>query len=301
MGSHAAGQVQIVRLRGKDQFKSSTGCEIYLLIRSRQMLADLAYQRPPSMGVEAPLDDMKPHRARVSSWLSRINALYGALAQNMRGAPGRTLFPKGWVTEVLALEEEIWQWEETVPDFWRYCSLPPYDAIGEPDLEDGPIYPKAIYICSGLLQTFGWTLIWCGRIHLLHAMLVYRSTLTDSEALESPLPSVSRINQDLLTMVDNICNMAPFMLGEVNEKGALNAPGRGKAVGAVFLMWTLHVAGSVSIMPQSQQDWIAGRLLHIGHAVGIQQALVLKDFRDFQRRTSPGMPLSRTVLNAMQD
>lgn len=294
-GSHAAGQIHLVRLRGKEQFKTSIGCEIYLLIRSRQMLADLAYQRVPSMGVEAPLDsDKKPHRARVSNWLSRISALYGALPQDIRRASWRTFFPRQWVSEVLALEEEIrqWRWDESIPDFWRYCSLPRYHATTGPALEDGLVYPKAIYVCSGLIQAVFWNVVWCGRIHLLHAMLIYRSTLSNTEALESPLPSTSSINQDLLTMVDNICNTVPFMLGEVDHQGALNAPGRGKAVGALFLMWILHVAGSVSVIPQPQQDWIAGRLLHIGNAVGIQQALVLKDFRDFQRRTSPGVPVS---------
>ena len=300
MGSHAAGHAQLVRLRGKEQFKSNTGTEIYLMISSRQMMADLAYQRPSSMGVEAPLEDFhgKPDRARFSNWISRISALCGAVAPNIRGARARTLFTNGWITEVLALQKEIWQWKQSAPHHFRYWSLSPYDAASEPDLEDGPIYPKAIFVCSGLVQAYGWNIIWCGRIHLLQAMLVYRSTLTNSEALESPLPSVSSINQDLLTTVDNICNMVPFMLGEIDQKGALNPPVRGKAFTAQFLMWTLHVAGSVPIMPQSQQDWIAGRLLHIGHAVGIQQALVLKDFRDFQRRTSPEMPLS--MANALR-
>ena len=278
MGSHTAGQVQIVRLRGKDQFETNTGCEIYSWIRSREMMADLAYQRLPSMGAEAPLEDrhMKPDRAQIANWLSRISALYGALAQDIRRTPGR------WIDDVLALEEEIQRWTETVGDFLRYWSLPAYDLMGGPELANDLIYPKAIYVCSSLLQSFVWNLIWCGRIHILNAMLIYRSTLTDSEALESRLPSVSSIHQDLLGMVDNICNMVPFMLGEVDPVGALSAPGRGKAVGAQFLMWALHVAGSVSVMPRPQRDWIAGRLLYIGHAVGIQQALALKDFRDFQ-------------------
>ena len=294
-GTHAAGQISLIRHRGKEQFKTSRGCEMYLLIRSRQILSDLAYQRFPSIGVEAPLDsDGKPHRARVSNWLSKISALYGALLQDIRRASGRLFFPREWVSEVLALEEEIrqWRWEESAPDFWHHHSLSPDHTTTGTALEEGLVYPKAIYVFSGLLQAFAWNLVWCGRIRLLHAMLIYRSTLSHTEALESPLPSTSIINQDLLEMVDNICNMVPFMLGEVDHKGSLNAPCRGKAVGAQFMMWVLHVAGSVSITPQSQKDWIAGRLLHIGHAVGIQQALVLKDFRDFQRRTSPGVPVS---------
>lgn len=287
-GSHCAGLVHLISYRGKEQFQSDIGSQIYTLIHCRQTLIDLAHQRLSGMGVEAPLEVVhkKPHRARFLNWLSRMSALNGVLAQNLRGAPGRVLFPKGWDLEVLALEEEIRQWQETALQIWPYWPLSPYDATS------GLVYPKAIYVCSGLLQSQAYNLIWCGRIHLLHAMLVYRSTLTENEALESPLPSASSIKQDLLQMVDNICNFVPFMLGEVDERGALRAPGRGKAVGALFLMWLLHVAGSVSIMPQSQQDWIAGRLLHIGHSVGIQQALALKDFRDLQRRTTPGMPLS---------
>ncbi|KAL8791139.1 MAG: hypothetical protein Q9195_006036 [Heterodermia aff. obscurata] len=300
MGSHGAGLVHLIRLRGEEQFKSNTGCEIYTIVRSRDIWTQYAPQSLPGVALEAPLKDLdkKPHRAQISNWLSRISALCGAVSQNVRGASGRTLFPKGWDIEVLALEEELQQWNEHHPEFFRYWSLSPYDATGVTDPEDGPIYPKAIYFCSSLLLTQFWSLIWCGRVHLLHAMLVYRSTLSEREARESPLPAVSSIKQDLLTLVDHICNFVPFLLGEIDHRGALTAPGRGRAVGAIFAMWVLHVASSVSITPQLQQEWIACRLLYIGHAVGIQQALVLKDFRDFQRRTSPGMPLSMERTSA---
>ena len=101
-------------------------------------------------------------------------------------------------------------------------------------------------------------------------------------------------------MADNVCNSVPFMLSEVDRTGALKPPGRGKAVGAYFLIWALHVAGSVEVLPRSQQDWIAGRLLHIGHVVGIQQALVLREFRTAQQRKGQVAPLSIGRMSAWE-
>ncbi|KAG6994071.1 hypothetical protein G7Y79_00047g082970 [Physcia stellaris] len=300
--SHTAGQVQLIRLRGQDQFKSSTGLELYRLVLARHRLADLAYQRIPTLGSDMPSEGAyrNPHAARLADLMAGISALYGFLPKNGVSTLRRSSFPEGWVEKVLAIEEEIRQWRDTVPAFWGYRSMPPYDTSDNPGREDDLLYPKAVHVYSGFLQASSWNIIWCGRIHLFHAMLAYRSTLSPNEARRVALPTESSIKQELQTMADNVCNNVPFMLSEVDQTGALNTSRRGKAIGAYFLIWALHVAGSVEILSRSQQDWIAGRLLHIGHVVGIQQALVLREFRTARRRNIHRAPLSISRMSAWE-
>lgn len=241
-----------------------------------------------------------PHAARLAGLMAGISALYGFLPRNGVSTLRRSSFPEDWVGKVLAIEEEIRQWRDTVPAFWGYRSMTPYDISDNPGKEDGSFYPKAIHVYNGFLQASSWNIIWCGRIHLLHAMLAYRSTLSPNKARRVALPTESSIKQELQMMADNVCNNVPFMLSEVDRTGSLRSPGKGKAIGAYFLIWALHVAGSVEILPRSQQDWIAGRLLHIGHVVGIQQALILREFRTAQRRNIHTAPLSIGRMSAWE-
>lgn len=239
----------------------------------------------------------KSYGARLADLMNSINTLSNSLPRNGISAVRRSSFPQDWVEKVLAVEEEIRQWADTIPDFWRYQSTAPYDMAGD---GDGSFSPKAVHVYHGFVQASCWNIIWCGRIHLLHAMLAYRSTLPPDVELGSPLLSESSIKQELQKMVDYVCNNVPFMLGEVDQTGTLRTLGRGKAIGAYFLIWALHVAGSVEILPRSQQDWIAGRLLYIGHVFGIQQALILREFRNGQRRANRSAPLSIGRMSAWE-
>ena len=300
--SHTEGQLQLVRLRGKDQFKTATGRSMYRMIFARQKLQDLAYRRVPTMGTEAPLDIIFPHPngARVAKILNLISALYGILPLNGSSVSNPTTFPKGWAHEVLLLEGEIKKWTMLVSEGLRYRVMPACGISNEFQSNDDDIYPKAVYVFQGPQQAAAWGVLWCGRIHLLHVMLEYRATLSELEAFKTPIPSEDFIYQELQTMVDHVCNTVPFMLGEVDETGALKPSGRGQAVGAYMLIWALHVAGSVTTTPQAQKDWIASRLSHIGNAVGIQQAFVLKDFHAQKRCTGDRSPLSTERMSAWE-
>ncbi|KAL8672685.1 MAG: hypothetical protein Q9168_002869, partial [Polycauliona sp. 1 TL-2023] len=292
--SHTAGQIHLLGLRGEDQFKTDTGRELYRFILARQRLADLGYQRPPKLGANLPKENVQlnPHGARLANLIHSIGKLYGVIPQNKTAPPRHESFPQDWAYEVLALETEIRDWSETIPPFWGYRTIPPYGLSNTSPEDQGPIFPKAINIYTGMLQASAWNVLWCGRIHLLRIMLTYRSTLSPDQAKTCPLPAEESIRQESQHMADNICNNVPFVLGEVDTTGALKVGGRGKAIGPFMLIWALYVALSVESMPQSQRDWINGRLSYIGHVMGIQQAFVLRNLRASQRRASPRFPLS---------
>ncbi len=97
------------------------------------------------------------------------------------------------------------------------------------------------------------------------------------------LPSESAICQSLRDTVDNISAIVPFLLGEVDSHGALSTELRRRALGGYYLVWSLHVAGSVRCLPFAQEAWIADRLMHIGSVFGIKQAFLFKQYRDLER------------------
>ena len=246
----------------------------------------------PRLCPEAPTEKLYPGAkcARAAGIIRKMRIICSVMPQKGPGSSGRACYPENWLYEVLAAEEEFKDWTLSLPEEWGLRSLPPCNALEVFKDMNGPRFPKAIYACNGIEPVFGWHAMWCCRIHLLHAMLEYRSTLSEIDLVGSPLASVTRINHELQTMVDNICNTVPFMLGEIDQTGALRPPGKGQAIGAYFLLFSLDVASYVTILPRSQQKWIEDRLSHIGHVFGIQQAFAIRDFHAKQRGMSAGYP-----------
>lgn len=48
-----------------------------------------------------------------------------------------------------------------------------------------------------------------------------------------------------------------------------------EALGGYFLVWPIFVAVNTEFVPRQQREWLQGRLSHIGHTFGLNQAQVL--------------------------
>jgi hypothetical protein len=108
------------------------------------------------------------------------------------------------------------------------------------------------------------------------AMLSCASILSENEVLVARLPSQERIHQTISDLIDNICASVPYLLGDVDENGAPPISSEVKTIGPLFCMYFLKVSGSTAGMPLALQEWIQDQLLHIGHSVGIRQALNIR-------------------------
>ena len=90
----------------------------------------------------------------------------------------------------------------------------------------------------------------------------------------------------LRTLVDEVCASVPWMIRAGNDGlpsvSSPNKPaspaaqlGSRTALGGYLLIWPLFTAKGVSCIPESQVQWIHGRLLHVGETFGINHAILL--------------------------
>jgi hypothetical protein len=140
-------------------------------------------------------------------------------------------------------------------------------------------YTDYAYVFPDLQLAGRWTAFWLARLSLLKAMV---SCLPC--AMQVAPYSAGQLRQRLnrgalaLSVVDNICACAPYMLGEIDSSGRIAPDGFGcRAIGAQMLTMGLFTAGLVPIVPVEQKQWIMDRLAYIGHEKGLKQALVLRD------------------------
>ena len=277
--SHGAGQMELLRLRGQEQFRTLRGQDLYRLAHARQRLQDLAYRRRPTNILNAAPEafNSNPHAAKLAELLFRATKLHSDIVQVTRQDYD------DWALEALDILREMRQWSERPPPKMRFWSLLAFESSTTTDAESFGCYPKSIIVFTGLPAATGWTVLWCGQLMVLQTMLECRHGMDADQAAQSRLGSESNICQDLLDTVDNICAGAPFLLGEIDDHGALNTHARSKAVGAYFLTMSLHLAGSVTCLSPTQEAWISNRLLYIGNVFGIKQALVLRAYRESER------------------
>jgi len=244
-------------------------------------LQDLNQRRAPNNLFNASFDNYHPgpHAMKLTRILAKVTELYSAVPC----VSNEPLHHSGWGIRALDLEQEMQRWIDDAPEMLRYWSIfPSYPSVST-DTSTSHLYPKNMFIFKNIQVATGWNVFWCGRIYLLHSMLEYRNGLTAQRSQDSMLPSESEICQSLQDTVDNICATVPFLLGEVDSHGALSAESRRRALGGYYLVWSLHVAGSVRCLPFAQEAWIADRLMHIGNVFGIKQAFLFKQYRDLER------------------
>jgi len=275
--THGPGQIELLRLRGAEQFGTSRGRNLYNLVHSRQRLQDLNQRRRPNNLFNASFDKHHPgpHAMKLARILAKVTELYSAVPC----VSNEPLHRSGWEIRALDLEQEMHRWIDDAPEMLHYWSIfPSYPSVNT-DPSTSHLYPKSMFIFKNIQVATGWNVFWCGRIYLLRSMLEYRNGLTAQGSQDSVLPSESEIYQSLQDTVDNICATVPFLLGEVDSHGALSTESRRRALGGYYLVWSLHVTGSVRCLPFTQEAWIADRLMHIGHVFGIKQAFLFKQYR----------------------
>jgi len=279
--NHGPGQMELLRLRGVEQFRTLRGRSIYHLIYSRQCLQDLDQRRGIINSLDATFEHLHlgSHAMKLARILAKVTELYSAVPDVLIERSRRI----GWELRALDLEQEMHRWIDVVSEALHYRSFLPSHPSLNTDLSTSHHYPQTVYTFNNIRAATGWNVVWCGRIYLLQSMLEYRNGLTAQESQESALPSKSEISHNLQDTVDNVCATVPFLLGEVDSHGALNTESRPRALGGYYLVWPLHVAGSVRCLSFAQEAWIANRLMHIGNVFGIKQAFVLKQYRELER------------------
>jgi hypothetical protein len=150
---------------------------------------------------------------------------------------------------LLQLDSDLEKWSLSVPLAWRY-------KIHTNPAQDN-IYTSCYHIYPGFSVATTWNQYRVARC-LVNELLL--------ERLDSPHPE--RIKETTRNICNEICASVPYFFRRTLRSDTQN-PG----IGAMDIMWSLFVCGSMHCLPDTQRLWAIKQLENIGRRMWINQAL----------------------------
>lgn len=268
---HETGLTELIRIRGEEQLQSPAGRSLFRVIQAKRQIRALdgtSFQ--PTRGSSDTIA-LSHIPVRVQLWQllydvsDSCSKIQNLISQAVNTDSLGNIALIGALQNAYSIYSRLLLWQNTIPADWIYGVLS-LDGLHE------AAYPSRLYFFNDIHQGATWMTFWCSRIHLLEKLIEGQTSLQNT-GLAAAIPSHNDLHTDILTVVDDICASGPYMLGEINEYGALRVGSVGKGLGAFYFLRGLHVANMVDDIECNRRRWIRDCLLKIGHSRGIKMAL----------------------------
>ncbi|KAG4437737.1 hypothetical protein IFR05_006771 [Cadophora sp. M221] len=280
---HTKGAATIIELRGKGQFQSLLGLQLFV-----QMCGDISrgcLQR--SVRVPTGVIAARSHAATLlgqqdSSW--QLSEIIIQVAEFRAGVKDCTLSEANdIIATALELDASLSTLVSTVPTGHRF-------KIVQPENDTDLIYGGYYHIYPSFWAAYFWNNVRTCRI-LLHQEILRQTDATSYATMHSN-PQAGRSNDIIGQMGLDICATIPQytgylpLLANQSEVQRVNAtrrshpkllPGTSVHAHAVYsLFWPLLIVGQASKSGKHRQ-WLVDRAREIGRISGIHQAFALAD------------------------
>ncbi|KAL2825195.1 hypothetical protein BDW59DRAFT_146587 [Aspergillus cavernicola] len=282
--NHLEGSAKLIQLRGSDQLKEFVGLGLFTQFRMTIVLGNFWLKKPTPSWLTALSHEAHSYREGtgwIEDELFLLISQVGDLCARMRD--GAFIDSAKIVKKALKLDSDLNAWAISVKPSGDYTIVDVPASMKEGKSAYSPlrhiygsqyhIYPDTVVSCWWNDYRFARLLLlelvcWLGD-HLARkdeaagAWSEHRQTIAQSTALSTQL-------------CEEICASVPYYLGatETSPNENLSSPRTGSVI---RLIWSLFIAADCTGTTPEMTEWIADSLFKIGHAVGIQQALVMSD------------------------
>ncbi|KAL3421177.1 hypothetical protein PVAG01_07622 [Phlyctema vagabunda] len=284
---HTKGASTLVKLRGRDQFKTHAGRRLFLQITSNLMISCIQRTaRVPEYISELRIEAEKYVESSNPAWkMSKIiidcsNFRAGVVNGSITG-------PQQIINEASEIDRRFVEIFCNIPQSWHY------------NIVHTDEYPELIW--NGVYHSYQnywiaqvWNAMRTCRI-LLHEIIHSQLKLI---LADSPVPF---IEQECLILYQNSCNIlfetrsdilasvAEHTKTKITNSAAhqhslyteLEDPTNASALlgtRGYFVLWPLYLVGSMDLSTPEIRAWVANRLRLLADETGIKQAAVLAEF-----------------------
>ncbi|PWY71242.1 hypothetical protein BO83DRAFT_362616 [Aspergillus eucalypticola CBS 122712] len=266
---HVRGATKLVELRGMEQLHSSTGLELFRLVRLQNAISSIfrRSQRYNSPRITALTNVARANKDKGSQPMETFCDILIQLHDLSVKVDDAALADDSidtlsiLVSKALHLDTDLRSWAMSLGPHWQYSVVDTHsNPKSRPQI---PLHSDTYHVYKTVGVVSMWNHYRQTRI-IIHEMI--RSMALPlwglqgtSECQQMVLNSIDTIKQ----MTDDICASVPyhFVSGEVTFTAV------------VRLLWPLFVAGDCASSDPATKEWIIRTLEHIGNATGIQQAL----------------------------
>lgn len=172
--------------------------------------------------------------------------------------------------EVRALDVELEEWQQSLPELWRFETRPAPETMAFTFLGMTHHY-KDVWV-SRVLDHYRWLRILVNELILIHMQQVELQ------------PHVFEHEEQRKRSVDVITMLATDICTSISS--SFFQPRRARTLSGVFMvMFPLAIAGSSWVVSEDLHYWVVDVLRYIGNQLGISQAISMIELVQFQRRS----------------
>lgn len=291
---HINGAAAIVKLRGRNQFKTEAGRRMFQQVTSSLMVSCLTKSTPMPAHIvelretfESMIDGSNP-AWKLSTIIIDITIFRGALrALEIVG-------PREIIERALEYDRRFLELFEDHPDSWAYETV--YN-----DEDPHLVWQNTYHIYHDTFASQLWNGMRTCRI-ILHEIIL-EQLLISSSALK-PIFSESEAALQTESSVEISLEMQAGILGSIPyESPSSPQDSRSPHAMTYFILWPLFLVAAMDLTTDEIRSWVRNRLKLIAGEMGIRQAAIMARFLTKQvlNHWSPGSsPENHTIADALQ-
>jgi len=275
---HVNGSAALVKLRGKDQFKTQAGIRMFLQVTSNLMLSCI--QRTTAMP-----DHIIELRKEAEQYMEQDNPAYrlsGIIIDFtiFRAAVRecKIVGPRAVVAAGLEIDRRFLEAFGDLPQEWHYKVVYTDE---NPDL----IWNGNYHVYNETYMAHIWNGMRVCRI-MLHETI--RDQLLAASTAMTPIFTEYEIAAQYDSSMNAMLQMRADILASVPHHTPLSFSDKPVSLlegsRAYFVLWPLYLAGAMDVTTEPIRQWVIARLRSIGESVGIKQAFVVAEYLSLQKR-----------------
>lgn len=194
-----------------------------------------------------------------------------------------------------AIEGELVAWLAALPSDFSYTTV----EIGmlEPLFKDRRCrvlpYNNKYHVYRSYWLCNAWNQYRSARIMANHIILCYLKRISANKPANSLSGNIQGQLHVICNTMDQLsedfCASVPYNLGAGEMEHTPGwSPNSDSFIGGYILLWPLFLVGTTKRRTHPMRDWVMDCLKHVGHAMGIDQALALVDMMESEERFWPG-------------
>jgi hypothetical protein len=285
---HVNGACALFNLRGREQFSTQIGRDIFQQFYSISLLSALQMGTRVHAGMHELYQALQPssnYDVHGRAWTTRIVDVMHDMA-NLN--TDTTSDPVYMVNAAMVIDQELDAIKILMPPIWHYQN---YQLEEGSEYMYGKVY--SVYVDPWITQM--WNNLRACRLYLYK--IIRTNIQKGCEDYSPPLFSADHIRSQkeaadrtlrataiaIIASVPQITGMIPFPSGPHTDLSnyTLHTPGTfldpAKSPGMMHLIWPLYATCIFSFTPSSMRQWVIETLHFIARRIGSRQAVVLAE------------------------
>ncbi|KAH8719484.1 hypothetical protein GQ44DRAFT_364692 [Phaeosphaeriaceae sp. PMI808] len=284
--NHVDGAVTLTKLRGTDQFNNEMSHAVFRAVRTMMITSCVQRSKPVDefpgsngwIGGDLSEENVANRLTLICLDLPSLRARANLLTTTTPYDAAHESEAKEIYEFAKMVDGNLAEWHRTLPAEWKHRTIGVMSEVLAPeDLALSEKWPGEQHVyndvpLASIVNDYRVCRIFCQRVIIacINWLSIGGHIDTDNDYNQS----VFVIQQ----MVDGISACVPFHLKyelQVVAREMGQEENAAEAFGGYTLVWPLYVAANAETIPQTQRDWLLGRLSVIGTKFGLSSAQVL--------------------------